>query len=201
VSAVQTDAEDAVPAVRRFPQGRLIGGVLAVALILVVGKAYSVWTHPTLFKDQGIEGGAAPTRVKDAIVYAGVALGPERPKQDETITLHSVKAHFKSDGANAVATFAICYSNEPGESITSLEAPTSPKEYCRRLVPVTNGMKVRLQDDGADRKPTYMLMTLKATTPGTSHVDWITVNYTRSWKHWHQHGNDRSKQDWIVKAT
>lgn len=180
---------------------RVALGVLALVLVCVLGKGYWVWTHPNLFGDQGITGELGPRPVGKAIMYAAVAFGPEDPKKDETITLHSISAHFLTNTAHAIATFAVCDDKQPRDSIASLAAPEVPQTFCQQLRPVTDGMKMRLRFDGPQDKAEYILMTLKATIPGTAHVNWITLNYTRSWEHFDQHGEDRSRQDWIIHAT
>ncbi len=186
-----------------MPRRRVVIAILALALALlgVGGKGYWVWTHPTLFKDLGVITRFGPTPLKNAVVYGAVAYGPEDSKHDETITLHSVIAHFTTNTAHATATFMICDSNESNSTADSLAAPDSPTKYCRSLRPVTNGMKVRLRFDGPQNKAEYVIMRLKATTAGTAHIDWLAFDYTRSWRHLDQHGSDRSNQDWTLTVT
>jgi hypothetical protein len=182
---------------RTLTRRRIVTIAVVAVLVGALGWGYWVWTHPTLFDDAGGEVSFAPLAT-GSTVSGGVAYGPGQPSSDETITLHSAKAHFASTSAKAIVTFAVCVSIGNLELSSSLPNESLTK-YCREVRPLKDGTKFHIYRDDPARE--YVMMTMRSTGPGRVHIDAVTFDYSRSGAHFHQHGSDTSKQDWTIRAA
>lgn len=178
---------------------RVVLGVAAVAVLILLGWGGSWWTHPTLLRDTSPLGNikTSPKPVQRATLHAAVAAPPVHGKHSETITFAAAEAHFATNSAHARASFSVCV-HRPGASVIGA-VDGSLSQYCRQVRPIEAGTKIRWS---AGYPPSeYVVVTITPTTPGTARVDAVTFDYTRSWAHLHQHGRDRSVQNWIVRVT
>lgn len=143
-------------------------------------------------------GSAAPKSVADGTIHIGIAGQPWRkpygdPGPEETITFHGAKAHFSTNGAGVHATFWICEAEAKDSAIEVVGGSLS--SYCTSIRPLRDGTKMRFGS------PEYVVATLTPTRSGTSRIDPVTLDYSRTLRHLGQRGTDRVNGGLKMKLT
>ncbi len=175
----------------------MLAGAIVVALVAGLGWGVWWWRHPSLLANASPSGNALfmPMPVGRATAYVTVAIGSDA---DEVIELRRITARFKVNTAKATTAFHICRPHAGSDPIGAL-TDISLSEYCARVTPVTDGTRFHFSTSA--RPADYIVLTITPTVPGQVHVDQITFDYARSWRHLGQRGTETSAQDWRLRVT
>lgn len=181
---------------RRLPPGRLLRDASALIVIGLVVWGWIWWSHPSLiqFSENGYEATEPLARATES---TSIALPPSTGTKSETITFKSANAHFASNTADATAAFSVCVRKPASEVVGAVLASDLPK-YCSQVLPIRGGTEMLWADGDPVRQ--YVLITLRPTKTGYAHVDGVTIDYARSWKHLHQQGRQHSPLDVSIRV-
>ncbi len=161
---------------------RLLGAVLAMALIAGLVVLGWTWRHPAAFRDAGGWGiDDTDNQVGDTL-YVGMTY----PRQDGGhVTLHGGQVNFRTGEDNADADLLLCTidPDAPVGAIGGYRGDTI-HEDCSELVPLA-GQRLALQSAGMSHQ---VVLKVTLTRPGSVEIADITLDYSHGW----QRGSQRT---------